>query len=68
MNFKAKTEDVPHHPPQCPQLPPKIGPSHKSEETLKVFYGEMVYYKIIKEIWGVHYNREYIKKNFKEIK
>jgi hypothetical protein len=31
MNFKAKTEDVPHHPPQCPHLPPKIGSSHKSE-------------------------------------
>jgi hypothetical protein len=28
----------------------------------------MVYYKIIKKIWGVHYNKEYIKKNFNEIK
>jgi hypothetical protein len=43
MYLKEKTEDVPHHPPQCPQLPQKIGPFHKSEATLKVFYGEMVH-------------------------
>jgi hypothetical protein len=47
MYLKEKTEDVPYHPPQCPQcpqLPQKIGHSHKSEETLKVFYGEMIHY------------------------
>ncbi len=52
MNFKAITEDVPYHPPQCPHLPQKIGSSHKSEKTLKVFYGEMVYYKIIQKYGG----------------
>ncbi|KZR97251.1 Uncharacterized protein APZ42_007977 [Daphnia magna] len=45
MNFRAKTEDVPHHPPlYCPHLPLKKGSSHKSKKTLKVLYGKMVYY------------------------